>query len=176
TRLASRDACKGRLRVGGVRGAGGRAATAPRTHDVGEVQPRGGGGGYDACDVGDRTSRRLLPAAADPRPDARGCKQPDLRRLANDFVWPEDLARERRDADDAGIACLYLMSREGAVASAARDSHFVDCPYAAPVTAPSRTSAFSERPFHRRHQAALERRFMAAPARGVSGGDGASFS
>ena len=43
--------------------------------------------------LADRTRRRLLSSHRDPRPDARGCQRPDLRRLADDPLGSQDLAR-----------------------------------------------------------------------------------
>ena len=48
-------------------------------------------------DVGDRARRRLVPADRHPRPAQRRRAGGDLRRLADDPVRPEDLARDGPD-------------------------------------------------------------------------------
>jgi len=54
--------------------------------------------------LGDREDRRLVPAGGDPRSVARGRQRRALWRLADGPLGPEDLARNRPDAHDAGIA------------------------------------------------------------------------
>ena len=62
--------------------------------------------GAVAGHVGDRAGRRLVPPHRHPRPAARGRQRPALRRLADDPVGPQDLARDRGAAHDAGLASL----------------------------------------------------------------------
>ena len=62
------------------------------------------GRGHLAGHLGDRAGRRLVPADRHPRPAARGRERPALRRLADDPVRPQDLARDRRAAHDARVA------------------------------------------------------------------------
>ena len=56
--------------------------------------------------VGDRAGRGLLPPDRDPRPASRGRERRALRRLADDPLRPEDLARDGHAADPAGSAAL----------------------------------------------------------------------
>ena len=67
--------------------------------------------GHVAGHLGDRAGRRLVPAAADPRPAARRRQRADLRRLAADPVGPQDLARDRRGADHPRLAHVQLIRR-----------------------------------------------------------------
>ena len=53
------------------------------------------GRGFLPGHLGDRAGGGLLPPHLDPRPDARGRQPPDLRRLADDPLGPQDLARVR---------------------------------------------------------------------------------
>ena len=53
--------------------------------------------------LGDRAGRRLLPADRHPRPAPRRRQRAALRRLADDPVRPEDLARDGRAADHARV-------------------------------------------------------------------------
>ena len=54
-------------------------------------------------DVGDRAGRRLVPPDRGPRPTAAGRTGAALRRVADDLVRPEDVARNRGDADHARL-------------------------------------------------------------------------
>ncbi len=59
--------------------------------------------------LGDRAGRRrLVPPHRHPRPAPRGRARRALRRLADDPLRPQDVARDRRAADDARIAALRL--------------------------------------------------------------------
>ena len=66
------------------------------------------GRGFLPGHLGDRAGRRLVPPHADPRPDARGRQRPDLRRLADDPLGPQDLARDGRAAHHARFAHVRL--------------------------------------------------------------------
>ena len=64
-----------------------------------------------AGDLGDRAGGRLVPPDAHPRPDARGRQLADLRRLADDPLGPQDVARDGRAAHDARLAHVRLSTR-----------------------------------------------------------------
>ena len=57
-----------------------------------------GARGHVASDLGDRARRRLVSAHRDPRPAQRQRPGGALRRVADDPVRAEDLARDGRDA------------------------------------------------------------------------------
>ena len=70
--------------------------------------------GVSQRDVGDRDGgRRLVPSDAHPRPDARRRQLADLRRLADDPLGPQDLARDGRAAHHARIDSLQLTATDG---------------------------------------------------------------
>ena len=88
--------------------------------------------------LGDRAGRRLLPPAAHPRPAARRGQRPALRRLAHDPLGAQDLARDRGEADHAGIAHVrrVLTSHRVGVSTGGR-------PYAAKAPEPTRRTSWT---------------------------------
>ena len=57
---------------------------------------------------------RLLPPDGHPRPAARGRERAALRRLADDPLRPQDVARDGRAAHHAGVADVHLIQTGGA--------------------------------------------------------------
>ena len=66
---------------------------------------------------------RLVPTDGRARPDARGRERADLRRLADDPLGPQDLARDGRAAHDAGLADVHLIRLHHTVTHRVRSRH-----------------------------------------------------
>ena len=83
---------------------------------------RRGEGRHHTGHVGDRAGGRLVSSHRHPRSAARGRERAALRWLADDPVRPQDLDRNRRDADDAGIVDVRMNKSGGAVMSATQNT------------------------------------------------------
>src|SRR5664279_1662796 len=65
-------------------------------------------GGHIQDHLADTAGRRLLPPERDPRPAARGRECPVVRRLADDPLGPEDVARDGQAAHHPWITDVLL--------------------------------------------------------------------
>ena len=66
--------------------------------------------GASRGDLGDRAGGGLVPTARHPRPAARGCQRPAVRRLADDPLRPQDLARDGSAAHHPRLAHVHRLS------------------------------------------------------------------